>query len=33
VALADVTTAENIRATYRAQAAGPSAIAEPGEAP
>jgi urea transporter len=33
VALADVTTAENIRATYRAQAAGPSATTEPGEAP
>jgi urea transporter len=33
VALADVTTAENIRATYRARAAGPSATAEPGEAP
>ena len=33
VALADVTTAERIRATYRARAAGPSATAEPGEAP
>jgi urea transporter len=32
VALADITTAENIRATYRARAAGPSATAEPGEA-
>jgi hypothetical protein len=32
VALADVTTAENIRASYRARAAGPSATAEPGEA-
>jgi len=31
VALADVTTAENIRATYRARTAGPSATAEPGE--
>jgi urea transporter len=32
VALADVTTAERIRAAYRARAAGPSATAEPGEA-
>jgi urea transporter len=32
VALADVTTAENIRASYRVRAAGPSATAEPGEA-
>jgi urea transporter len=32
VALADVTTAENIRATYRARAAGPGATTEPGEA-
>jgi urea transporter len=32
VALADVTTAENIRATYRAGTAGPSATTEPGEA-
>jgi urea transporter len=32
VALADITTAENIRATYRTRAAGPSATAEPGEA-
>ena len=32
VALADVTTAENIRASYRARAAGPSATSEPGEA-
>jgi urea transporter len=32
VALADITTAENIRATYRARAAGPSPTAEPGEA-
>jgi urea transporter len=32
VALADVTTAENIRANYRVRAAGPSATAEPGEA-
>jgi urea transporter len=32
VALADVTTAENIRATYQARSAGPSATAEPGEA-
>ena len=31
VALADVTTAENIRASYRARTAGPSATAEPGE--
>jgi urea transporter len=32
VALADVTTAENIRASYRVRAAGPSATSEPGEA-
>ena len=32
VALADVTTAENIRASYRARAADPSATSEPGEA-
>jgi urea transporter len=32
VALADVTTAENIRASYRVGAAGPSATTEPGEA-
>jgi urea transporter len=32
VALADVTTAEKIRASYRARAAGPSATSEPGEA-
>jgi urea transporter len=32
VALADITTAENIRATYRDRAAGPSATTEPGEA-
>jgi urea transporter len=32
VAVADVTTAESIRATYRARPAGPSATAEPGEA-
>jgi urea transporter len=32
VAPADITTAENIRATYRARAAGPSATTEPGEA-
>ena len=32
VALAGVTTAENIRATYRVRAAGPSATSEPGEA-
>ena len=32
VAVADITTAENIRATYRARAAGRSATAEPGEA-
>jgi urea transporter len=32
IALADITTAENIRATYRARAAGRSATAEPGEA-
>jgi urea transporter len=32
VALADVTTAENIRASYRARAAAPSATSEPGEA-
>jgi urea transporter len=32
VALADVTTAENIRAAYRVRAAGPSATSEPGEA-
>jgi hypothetical protein len=32
VALADVTTAENIRANYRVRAAGPSATSEPGEA-
>jgi urea transporter len=32
VALADVTTAENIRAGYRVRAAGPSATSEPGEA-
>jgi urea transporter len=32
VAVADITTAENIRATYRARAAGPSATTEPGEA-
>jgi urea transporter len=31
VALADVTTAENIRANYRARTAGSSATAEPGE--
>jgi hypothetical protein len=28
--VADVTTAESIRATYRARPAGPSATAEPG---
>jgi hypothetical protein len=32
VALADITTAENIRATYRTRVAGPSATSEPGEA-
>ena len=32
VALADITTAENIRATYRDRVAGPSATTEPGEA-
>jgi urea transporter len=32
VALADLTTAENIRASYRVRAAGPSATSEPGEA-
>jgi urea transporter len=32
VALSDVTTAENIRASYRVRAAGPSATSEPGEA-
>jgi urea transporter len=32
VALADVTTAENIRASSRVRAAGPSATSEPGEA-
>jgi urea transporter len=32
VAPADVTTAENIRATHRGRAAGPGATAEPGEA-
>jgi urea transporter len=32
VALADVTTAENIRASYRVREAGPSATSEPGEA-
>ena len=32
VALAEVTTAENIRASYRVRAAGPSATPEPGEA-
>jgi urea transporter len=32
VALADVTTAENIRASHRVRAAGPSATSEPGEA-
>jgi len=32
VALADVTTAENIRASYQVRAAGPSATSEPGEA-
>ena len=32
VALADVTTAEHIRASYRARAAGPGVTAEPGEA-
>ena len=32
VALADVTTAEKIRASYRVRAAGPSATSEPGEA-
>jgi len=32
VALADVTTAESIRAGYRVRAAGPSATSEPGEA-
>jgi hypothetical protein len=32
VALADVTTAEKIRASYRVRAAGPSATPEPGEA-
>jgi urea transporter len=32
VALADVTTAETIRASHRARAAGPSTTAEPGEA-
>jgi urea transporter len=32
VTLADVTTAENIRAAYRARAAGPSTTSEPGEA-
>jgi urea transporter len=32
VAVADVTTAEHIRATYRAPPAGPGATAEPGEA-
>lgn len=32
VALADITTAENIRATYRTRVAGPSAATEPGEA-
>jgi len=32
VALADVTTAENIQAGYRVRAAGPSATSEPGEA-
>ena len=32
VAVADITTAESIRATYRARPAGPSATAEPGGA-
>jgi urea transporter len=32
VALADVTTAENIQASYRARAAGPGTTSEPGEA-
>jgi urea transporter len=32
VALADVTTAENIQASYRARTAGPSTTSEPGEA-
>jgi urea transporter len=32
VALADITTAENIRATYRTRVTGPSATTEPGEA-
>jgi urea transporter len=32
VALAEVTTAENIRASYRVREAGPSATSEPGEA-
>jgi urea transporter len=31
VALADITTAENIRASYQARAAGPGATSEPGE--
>jgi urea transporter len=32
VPLAEATTAENIRASYRVRAAGPSATSEPGQA-